>query len=75
MVPVAAVRRRAMAVVNCILIGGSGFDVKRLRCVVVVMIALLSECLRMARRVSNRAERSSLYFSARRFCMSIEKAV
>lgn len=74
MAPEAAVRRRAMAVVNCILKDGSGFEVKRLKSVVVV-IALLSECLRMARRISKRAERSSLYFSVEKFCMSIPKIV
>lgn len=70
MAPEAAVRRRAMAVVNCILKVGSGFDLKRLKSVVVV-IALLSECLRMERIVSKRAERPFLYLSVERFCMSI----
>lgn len=70
MAPVAAVRRRAMAVVNCILKGESVFDLKRLKSVVVV-IALMSECLRMERIILKRAERPSLYFSVERFCMSI----
>lgn len=74
MAPEAAVRRRAMAVVNCILKVGSGFDLKRLKSVVVV-IALLSECLMMERIISKRAQRPSLYLSFERFSMSITMSI